>query len=114
MEGFGMSVQEAAATRIPVIGSEKIPFVVEYLLGNNVEERSVDGVTSGKVKIGEGGIVVPSDEVDGFAYALELLLGNEELRSRMGKNALDITVPYFTWEEMTRRMLNKMGVSADG
>ncbi len=114
MEGFGMSVQEAAATRVPVIGSEKIPFVVEYLLGENVEQRSVDGVSSGKLKIGEGGIVVPSDEVSGFAYALELLLGDEELRSKMGKNALEITVPYFTWEEMTRRMLGKMGVSADG
>ncbi|MFO7848736.1 MAG: glycosyltransferase [Spirochaetia bacterium] len=114
MEGFGMSVQEAAATGVPVVASDKIPFVVEYLLGENVEERKVDGVESGPIKIGEGGIVVPSDEVEGFAYALNFLLENENERRRMGEKALDITVPYFTWEEMTRRLLNKMGVSADG
>lgn len=114
MEGFGMSVQEAAATAVPVIGSDKIPFVVEYLLANKVEERRVDGISSGAVKIGEGGIVVPSDETAGFTYAMNLLLGDEKERKRMGDRALDITVPYFTWEEMTRRLLNKMGVSIDG
>ena len=114
MEGFGMSVQEAAATSVPVVGSDKIPFVVEYLLGEEVEERSIDAVKSGPLRIGEGGIVVPSDEVEGFAYALDLLMSDDEYRKRMGDKALDITVPYFTWEEMTRRMLDKMGVSADG
>src|SRR6056297_3173171 len=92
MEGFGMSVQEAAATSVPVIGSDKIPFVVEYLLGKKVEKKEVNGVKSGPVHIGEGGIVVPSDEVEGFAYALNLLLGNEELRTKMGEKALGITV----------------------
>lgn len=114
MEGFGMSVQEAAATSVPVIGSDKIPFVVEYLLGDEVVERTVEGVESGPVKIGEGGIVVPADEIDGFAYALDLLLTDKDLHDRMGPKALEITVPYFTWEEMTGRMLEKMGVSADG
>lgn len=114
MEGFGMSVQEAAATSVPVIGSDKIPFVVEYLLGDDVEERRVETVESGPLKIGAGGIVVPSDETAGFAYALDLLLSYEEYRRGMGERALDITVPYFTWEEMTRRLLNKMGVSTDG
>jgi mannosylfructose-phosphate synthase len=114
MEGFGMSVQEAAATAVPVIGSDKIPFVVEYLLGDGPEERTVEGVNSGPVKVGEGGIVVPSDEIDGFSSALSLLLKDEELRRRMGERALDITIPYFTWEEMTKRMLDKMGVKTDG
>ena len=31
MEGFGMSVQEAAATKIPVVSSDLVPFVTEYL-----------------------------------------------------------------------------------
>jgi mannosylfructose-phosphate synthase len=109
MEGFGMSVQEAAATSVPVVGSDKIPFVKEYLLGEKVrEEKAGDGDTA--IQIGEGGIVVPADQTDGFAYALDLLLSNEDFRRRMGERALDITVPYFTWEEMTRRLLNKMGV----
>jgi glycosyltransferase involved in cell wall biosynthesis len=83
--------------------------VKEYLLGEKVrEEKAGDGDTA--IQIGEGGIVVPADQTDGFAYALDLLLSNEDFRRRMGERALDITVPYFTWEEMTRRLLNKMGV----
>lgn len=114
MEGFGMSVQEAAATSVPVVGSDKIPFVVEYLLGDDVEERRMEGVESGPVKLGRGGIVVPADDVEGFARAMDLLLSDEALRKAMGERALDITVPYFTWEGMTSRMLKKMGVSSDG
>lgn len=113
MEGFGMSVQEAAATSVPVVGSDKIPFVVEYLLGDEVEERRMEGVESGPVKIGRGGIVVPADDVEGFARAMDLLLSDETLRKSMGEQALKITVPYFTWEEMTARMLKRMGVSSD-
>ena len=110
MEGFGMSVQEAAATSVPVIGSDKIPFVKEYLLGENVREEAVPG-NKAKLQVGEGGIVVPADETEGFAYAMDKLLSDEELRKSMGERALHITVPYFTWEEMTRRLLNKMGVT---
>jgi mannosylfructose-phosphate synthase len=109
MEGFGMSVQEAAATSVPVVGSDKIPFVKEYLLGDEVREEPVAGGET-VIQVGEGGIVVPADQVEGFAAAMDMLLSDEQLRSRMGERALDITVPYFTWEEMTRRLLNKMGV----
>jgi mannosylfructose-phosphate synthase len=109
MEGFGMSVQEAAATSVPVIGSDKIPFVKEYLLGDEVREEQVAGGET-TMQIGEGGIVVPADETAGFAAAMEMLLSDERMRKEMGERALDITVPYFTWEEMTRRLLNKMGV----
>ncbi|MEJ2749700.1 MAG: glycosyltransferase, partial [Anaerolineae bacterium] len=35
MEGFGMSVQEAAATHVPIVGSDHIPYVAEYLLGDD-------------------------------------------------------------------------------
>ena len=33
MEGFGMSAQEAAATARPVVASNLVPFVCEYLVG---------------------------------------------------------------------------------
>ncbi len=107
MEGFGMSVQEAAAVAVPVVGSDKIPFVVEYLLGD------APVTTQGRLKIGRGGIVVPSDDTDAFVQALDYLLGNEKKRTDLGRNARSITVPYFTWSEMTRRLLDKMGVGHD-
>lgn len=32
MEGFGMSAQEATATKVPIVSSQRVPFVTEYLL----------------------------------------------------------------------------------
>jgi len=102
-----MSVQEAAAVAVPAVGSDKIPFVVEYLLGDTpVTEQ-------GRMKIGRGGSVAPSDGTDAFVQALDYLLGNEKKRNDLGRNARSITVPYFTWSEMTRRLLDKMGVGYD-
>lgn len=124
MEGFGMSVQEAAAEAVPVVGSEKIPFVTEYLLGEDYTEQQIhaspraEGKESEqrdlKLKIGDGAIVAPSDSVAAFTQALDYLLDDEKLRREMGRKALNITVPYFTWEEMTRRLLQEMGVSGYG
>ena len=113
MEGFGMSVQEAAATAVPVVGSDKIPFVSEYLLGEEPQRAPLknNGTSGAYLHIGEGAIEVPADQTEGFAQALLYLLNDEESRKRMGRKALEITVPYFTWEMMTRRLLNKMGVS---
>jgi glycosyltransferase involved in cell wall biosynthesis len=108
MEGFGMSAQEAAATRVPVVASHLVPFVTEHLLGTVVEEVYIE---EGKppLVLGEGAIAVQADDVDGFAHALELLLSNDELRERMGQNAYHITVPYFTWDNMVTLFLEEIG-----
>lgn len=102
MEGFGMSAQEAAATGIPVVASHLVPFVTEYLLGEG---------DSQPVKRGKGAVVVRAGDVDGFAYALEMLLTNDELRQEMGKNAYHITIPYFTWRNVVPAFLDKTGTS---
>ncbi len=110
MEGFGMAVQEAAATRVPVVGSNLIPFVTEYLLGVEIEKvpcRKGDSMLS----VGEGAIVVPADDVDGFAQALKHYFDDETLRKKSGQVAYHITVPYFTWEEMTQRFLRAIDFS---
>ena len=109
MEGFGMSVQEAAATKVPVVGSDLIPFAQEYLLGDEVEKAPLaDG--DEHLLVGEGAIIVPADNVAGFATALEMLLGDEALRREMGENAYDITIPYFTWQEMTERFMDAINM----
>jgi mannosylfructose-phosphate synthase len=106
MEGFGMSVQEAAAEAVPVVGSDKIPFVTEYLLGEQPVKEE------GGIEIGRGGIAVPADDLDALVKALDFLLSNEERRREMGRAARSITVPYFTWKEMTRRLLAKVKIGA--
>jgi glycosyltransferase involved in cell wall biosynthesis len=109
MEGFGMSAQEAAATRVPVVASHLVPYVTEYLLGKSVEEiHFKEGRPT--LKLGEGAIAVQADDVDGFAHALELLLSDDALRKMMGRNAYHITVPYFTWGNLVTVFLEDIGV----
>jgi glycosyltransferase involved in cell wall biosynthesis len=104
MEGFGMAVQEAAATSVPVVGSHLIPFVTEYLLDGSVVEESCEQAEA-PLRVGRGAIVVRADDVGGFAAAIEKLLEDEDLRRRMGEAAYRITIPYFTWDGMVRKFL---------
>lgn len=110
MEGFGMSAQEAAATSKPVVASDLVPYVAEYLLGDEPKEVAVTGGDA-IFHVGQGAIVAPADRVDAFAEALVLVLENEDLRSAMGSRAFDITIPYFTWKARTKDMLNDLGLS---
>jgi glycosyltransferase involved in cell wall biosynthesis len=106
MEGFGMSVQEAAASGVAVVASDLVPYAKEYLLGSMVDEIPVDG---GSIQVGEGAVVVPADNVKGFAEALLYLLNNMEVKQKMAVNGYRITIPQFTWEKMTRDFLLKIG-----
>ena len=115
MEGFGMSAQEAAATGKPVVSSDLVPFVVEYLLGHEPQQISFDGdVHKRHLLVGEGAIVVPADDVEGFAQALVILLSDDEMRTETGRRARKITVPYFTWEARTQDLLDDLGVTPGG
>ena len=115
MEGFGMSAQEAAATAKPVVSSDLVPFVVEYLLGKDPRPVPIDGDHPGRTLLtGDGAIVVPADDVAGFAKALTTLLADPSLARDMGYRALGITVPYFTWENRTRDLLGALDLSPSG
>ena len=107
MEGFGMSIQEAAATKIPCIASDLVPFAKEYLLGNQV---SIIQNPNFKYPIekGKGAFVVKASDVNGFAYAINTLLENANLHKEMGENAYNITIPYFTWESMTQELIKHL------
>ena len=109
MEGFGMSAQEAAATAIPIVASNLVPFVTEYLLGENYEEVSLDEGDN-LLKVGKGAVVVEADDVDGFAKALMMLLAESELRRQMGESAYQITIPYFTWQNAVRHFLESVNI----
>jgi hypothetical protein len=118
MEGFGMSAQEAASCAKPVVASNLVPYVCEYLVGKTTDEvvTSLDGGALGYV-VGDGGIVVLSDFVGGFAAALTRLLQSDSLRTEMGRRAYEITIPYFTWTSRTKDLLDDLGITphrADG
>lgn len=111
MEGFGMSIQEAASVGIPGIGSSLIPFVSEYLLGDDRKKVSYrdDSGKPRSLEQGAGAIMVCPDDVAGFTLALNQLLDDEELREEMGRNAYKITIPYFTWHTMVKIFLDTVG-----
>jgi glycosyltransferase involved in cell wall biosynthesis len=112
MEGFGMSAQEAAATGVPVVASDLVPFAVEHLLGEEIASVPVEG-SAEPLRVGEGAVVVPADDVRAFAQALERLLLDDELRTRLGEGARRITVPYFTWSSRVPAFLEAIDVEPD-
>ncbi len=65
MEGFGMSVAQAAFDGKAIISSDKIPFTSFY--------------------IPEQAIIVPAGDIDGFADGIDRLLNNKEKRESRGE-----------------------------
>jgi len=100
MEGFGMAVQEAAATKVPVVSSDLVPFVTEYLATQKQQEISLDSGI--QILLGDGAIIIPQGDIAGFAFALDMLLSDENLRQEMGDSAYRATIPYFTWDHIVR------------
>ncbi|MEA3345620.1 MAG: glycosyltransferase family 1 protein [Chloroflexota bacterium] len=82
-EGFGLPPLEAMACGTPVIGGDRgsLPEV-----------------------IGEGGIMVPPDDVSALAEAMSSLWEDEALRQDIGKKAL-CQARRFSWDRTARRTL---------
>lgn len=106
MEGFGMSVQEAAATRVPVISSNLVPFVTEYLADKSHPVKLGSG---SEILVGDGAIIVPPGDVEGFAFAMDMLFSDDDLRNEMGEKAYQATVPYFTWDHIVGDFIKLIG-----
>jgi glycosyltransferase involved in cell wall biosynthesis len=103
MEGFGMSAQEAAATKVPVIASQLVPFATQYLFNEPLINDDKD-----PYQIGEGAIIVSPDNISGFAEAISRLLTDDQLRRKMGKRAYQITIPRFTWPRVVDQFLQEI------
>lgn len=88
-EGFGITYLEANACGKPVIGGNS----------GGVSDAIVDGET--------GFLVNPTD-VDEIANKLFLLLSDPELAQKLGKNGRDRIKKSYTWDIITRDILDKV------
>ncbi len=77
MEGFGMSVLQAAASSTAVVSSDLVPFAVQY--------------------VPDDAAVVPAGEVFDFAQAIQNLLDNDENRNQRARRLAEKTRA-FDWE----------------
>ena len=86
-ESFGVSVLEAAACEIPSITSN-IGGLVEVNLHN------------------ETGIVIEPNNPEKLAESILMLYEDENLRSKLGKNARKRVVENYNWEKNVSQMIN--------
>jgi phosphatidylinositol alpha-1,6-mannosyltransferase len=83
IEGFGMTFLEASGVGKPVIGGRS----------GGAAETIVDGET---------GILIDPTDVDMLISGLETLLGDEELRKRMGIAGLKRVSAEFDWDSRAK------------
>ena len=81
-EGFGVACLEAMAAGRPVVASAV----------GGLRDLVVDGQT---------GLLVPPGDVTALRAALERLLGDADLRARLGRAARDRVLAEFTWTRYT-------------
>lgn len=91
MEGFGMAACEAAASRVPVVGTEHIPVVTDVIAPAG------------------GGRVVPDKDPRAAADAiLEYLRMDDDEWETCAQQAYDAVIPRYTWGEIVRDMFAQM------
>jgi phosphatidylinositol alpha-1,6-mannosyltransferase len=86
VEGFGISFVEAAASGTPSVAGDS-------------------GGVRAAVRDGETGLVVPPEDVGAVAAAIERLLGDPELRRRMGEAGRRAAETHYTWDRVARETL---------
>jgi phosphatidyl-myo-inositol dimannoside synthase len=82
VEGFGISLTEASASGLPVLGGRS----------GGVEDA---------VREGETGLLVDPESVDEAAAAIRRLLGDAELSRRLGAGGRRAAETYFNWSRVT-------------
>lgn len=85
MEGFGMSVSQAAAARVAVVSSDLIPFATQFAKGSAV--------------------VVRAGDIEAFAAAIELLLANDAERERRAGELLEVAQK-LNWKATAQRFVD--------
>jgi glycosyltransferase involved in cell wall biosynthesis len=84
MEGFGMSVAQAAMVAKPIVSSDTIPFTCFYLQ--------------------DEAIIVPAGDIEGFAKGIRKLVENKDERKNRGSAAYK-KARGLEWENLTKNFI---------
>jgi phosphatidylinositol alpha-1,6-mannosyltransferase len=83
IEGFGISLTEASACGIPVVGGRA-------------------GGIPDAVRDGETGLLVDSTDLDAVLAAVRSLLADPALRARLGQAGRRAVESHYNWDRVTR------------
>ena len=90
MEGFGLSVIEAAFCGIPVIAAR------------------LEGLQDA-IKDGQDGFLIEPEDVSGYVAKINELLDNDENRKAFGQQARQFVIENFGWEKIAQKYLVEIG-----
>jgi phosphatidylinositol alpha-1,6-mannosyltransferase len=89
IEGFGISVIEAAACRLPVVASR------------------LEGLQDA-IKDGKNGFLIDSENTEGYVEKISQLLSNEETLLEFGEKARIFVVGNYSWEIIIRKYIEEI------
>lgn len=92
MEGFGISVIEAAFCGIPVLAS------------------NLEGLKDA-IKDGEDGFLLESENADAWVKKINELLANETYRKEFGQKARQYVIDHYSWEIISKRYLEEISLA---
>ena len=88
MEGWGMAVQEAAASKCAIISSKFVPFVTEVLKDN--------------------AFIVNKNSPRLYAEKMDILIEEPNLRKRLASKCYKIVKKHYSWYALTTKLIKKM------
>lgn len=91
MEGFGMAACEAAASGVPVVGTDQIPVLTDII-----------------APAGGGKVVEAGDASTAARAILDILAMNESDYRDLCTKAYESVIPRFTWRSITETMFNQV------
>lgn len=91
MEGFGMAACEAAASAVPLVGTDQIPVLTDFI-----------------APAGGGHVVRGGDYQAAADRILEILRLDEVAYEAMRGKAYRSVIPRFTWEAITQGMIDQI------
>jgi glycosyltransferase involved in cell wall biosynthesis len=121
MEGFGMSMMEAACCGKPIIAyAGKVPFVGRYLMGEKSERRTLVTDFGVRVVVGKAAITVDLTDANeenhfgpkGLAYAALYLLERPDKLRLMSEAAKKIVEERLTIERVVGKFAKDSGIEA--
>lgn len=99
-EPWGMSLQQAAASRQAIISTTRVPSATSVLMGKDPHDYSVTGSPESRMLIGEGAVFVEPRDHRAASHAINFLIKEPREAARLAENAFKLVIPTYTWSAM--------------